>query len=450
MRKFSWVFIVIIATLITPQNTSATTIPNDLIRQTGIKTTIETVTLSSGEELYYDLGLTGNQEAKVRLEILDPQYVDPETVPTFYLVGKLIDYNSFNLWGYLNFDLLNGSYGLYQTDGKQKTTIGEASLIFNRATKQDKDGKQTPENSFQAGGKKGRIDEFYVRKIGNGKSDEKLYLRFHNQWSYFTALKHPLENINKFRFKITIEKSGNELLAAKCMYLKFVPNFLYKFLTGNSSCVLAISNNDVTLSKPESNQNLASDYNDPDCPQANDETKVYSPSSAAEYLGGLLATGSNNWYNKFKCKDPQNPTIPQKARDVYKWSNTWDPKFNPTNYVQCTTFVTMVYNMAGIQLPKSLGDANNWINNTNIFDVYTSGKDSKSIQEGDIMAWDDGEAGHVGVVISIKESQIEIANANSNEKTHDYKWKMVNGKIKILDNDGSDSGWKPDHWMRLK
>lgn len=167
-----------------------------------------------------------------------------------------------------------------------------------------------------------------------------------------------------------------------------------------------------------------------------------------------LGKSDINRFSKFVYENPYDDNIPEKAKEVYEFTNTWNPDYHPQNYLQCTAFVYMVYNMNGIKLPLGLGNARDWDNTSNPvvsknFDVYTTGKDSEPIQEGDIMVWDDDPLGHVGIVKHIDNTDkvFEIVSANSTKVSDTFRFTIKdNGIINIE----SSKNWIPDHWMRLK
>ncbi len=88
---------------------------------------------------------------------------------------------------------------------------------------------------------------------------------------------------------------------------------------------------------------------DTECISSHNENARYDVSGASRKLGELLAIGEKNSYNKFICKDANNAHIPQKARDIYKLTRNWDPKWYPNDYVECVSFVFMSYNMAKLE-----------------------------------------------------------------------------------------------------
>lgn len=161
-----------------------------------------------------------------------------------------------------------------------------------------------------------------------------------------------------------------------------------------------------------------------------------------------------NSFNKF-IYDPYDSNIPEKAREVYKWSRNWDPENYPENYIECVAFVHMVYNMSGIRLPKGLSHPINWPKRTDIFEIYESSISKELPQSGDIVIWKAHKGnpyGHVGVIVEIdnRRQSLRVANSNSNEKFHSYKFTLDNHSLKILDVDGGQNKWRPVYWLRLK
>jgi hypothetical protein len=115
MRKLLFSLAICLVTILNSfQPILADSVPPEKIRQTGIKTTTEVITIGHDEEIYYDLNLTGDQEAKVKLEILDPIYTDPERVPIGNIITTPIDKNLFWIDGFLSFYLTNGWYSPYE------------------------------------------------------------------------------------------------------------------------------------------------------------------------------------------------------------------------------------------------------------------------------------------------------------------------------------------------
>jgi surface antigen len=200
-------------------------------------------------------------------------------------------------------------------------------------------------------------------------------------------------------------------------------------------------------------------FDDPNCEGIHNEKKSYSVAEAATYLSTLVipykeATSQGlKLQSKFKCKDAANTLIPQKAQEIYKASVVWNPevKSSKSDYLQCTAFVQMSYNIAGTALPTSLGDAKNWIYATKTFDVYKSGESKIEPQVGDVAVWKDGPDGHVGVITKVdQDGQINIASSNSVKSIDIFNFVKKDGTISITDTAGNTTNWLPDYWLRLK
>lgn len=212
-------------------------------------------------------------------------------------------------------------------------------------------------------------------------------------------------------------------------------------------------------------ENLITD--DPNCDLVHNSDKIYTVGTAAQFLVGELTTPQDleklknsdgkdwrayeNAQVRFKCKDAQNTYLPEKARDMYERSANWDPKIYPENYVECVTLVAMAYNMAGISLPRGLGDAKDWIDHTEVFDRFKSGESTEPPKIGDVMVWEDGQHGHVGVVTELHKNyeQYVIKVVGSNTPEIEYSYNLIKnktGKLEIV----SDKSWKPDFWLRKR
>lgn len=158
---------------------------------------------------------------------------------------------------------------------------------------------------------------------------------------------------------------------------------------------------------------------------------------------------------------------------MYTLSNYWNPKYSPTDYVQCIAFAYMAYNMADKPIRKVKGNAiamagkdwkcalyqdgkcMNWqlVNNeayNDQFTVYESGVSTEPPKVGDLMVWkDDPSTGHVGIAVKIVGEFISVANSNSNQPIHLFELKKTEyGKYKIQGLNGSR--WCPDYWSKMK
>lgn len=185
------------------------------------------------------------------------------------------------------------------------------------------------------------------------------------------------------------------------------------------------------------------------------KTAVNVVKNAKELGPPLLIVGHNNYYNKFKYP-PDDSRLPLWSRDVSSWDNIWNPKYNIIDPIQCVAFVSMVYNGAGISLRDVKGNAVDWKNYTNKFNVYKSAESKTLPQKGDIMGWDDNPHGHVGIVTDAKPSSkkntylIEVTQSNSYKVTTTYNMiKKSNGSFQII-NSTDNVNFLPDWWLRLK
>lgn len=145
--------------------------------------------------------------------------------------------------------------------------------------------------------------------------------------------------------------------------------------------------------------------------------------------------------------DPYAKTIAQKIQDVYTWDRLWNPAYNPEHYLQCTTFVAMVYNLNGISLHgKVKGDAKEWIYLTDTFVVFENGQTSELPQVMDIVVWATNGGNHVGVVSEVTNNSVTIINANATQASYTYKLKVTDGFVTLT----GATDWVPSHWMRIK
>jgi surface antigen len=116
-------------------------------------------------------------------------------------------------------------------------------------------------------------------------------------------------------------------------------------------------------------------------------------------------------------------------------------------------FVAMVYNMNGILLrDKVPGNAKDWVNATNEFDVYRNGESGILPQKGDVFVWTDGDYGHVGVVgdISNKAKRLIMYNANTPHISYSFEYRIQNNKIEIITEIGQSSRSAPSYWLHKK
>lgn len=207
------------------------------------------------------------------------------------------------------------------------------------------------------------------------------------------------------------------------------------------------------------------------CTRTFDEKKTMSIAQSATYLAPLLTipqdidelkrTEGSHYkqyigaHNRFMCDDPHAPAIPKKAQAAYTTTINWSPTKYPQNYVECVAFVYMSYNMAGIKLPAGLGDAIDWKDKTDVFEVYESGKSSEPPRAGDVLVWgtDFGPVGHVAVIteskideINGKSGQVVALNANTKYVKLTYP---VSVKDKSITVENGTLG-QPKWWLRKK
>lgn len=152
-------------------------------------------------------------------------------------------------------------------------------------------------------------------------------------------------------------------------------------------------------------------------------------------------------FSQFK-DDPYGPSIPEKFKEVYTWDRLWNPAYNPQEYLQCTAYVAMIYNLNGISLHgKVSGDAKDWIHFTDSFTVFENGKTTETPRIMDIMVWAKNGNNHVGVVSTVTESTVTIVNSNSPEASYTYQLSVSDEGLVSL---SGQTTWIPSHWMRLK
>lgn len=284
---------------------------------------------------------------------------------------------------------------------------------------------------------------------GTASKDGYIYLQV-------KAKEQPPANISRVKYKLDIERNPNFLTNLKSKISKIDtcswPSFLRWIF--NSQC-----SDETSFMTAEENQATSQDE---DCQEEFNESKQTSISESAELLGGLLATGSNNWYNKFKCKDPQSPTIPQKARDMYKLSSRWDPRTN-NDYIQCVAFAYMSFNMSNNPINKVSGSAIKFagkeyvegilINNNDYksqFEFFESGKTKDEPRVGDLMIWKDyAPDGHVGIITNISKAvrRIRVYSSNSVNVYDEFKYNIDNSGNVTINNDRT---WRPSYWSRKK
>lgn len=167
-----------------------------------------------------------------------------------------------------------------------------------------------------------------------------------------------------------------------------------------------------------------------------------------------LAYGETSQYlSKFDTKYPLNE-IPEAIAEVLRWDQRWNPQLYPQDYLQCTTYVAIAYQLNGISLKgKIQGDARDWITLTDTFSVYRSGVSSSPPRELDTVVWAENDMNHVGIVTQVRNNLITVANGNSTTEFHEYKYRTnTNGTIEITSISGETArtAWVPSHWLRPK
>ncbi len=158
-------------------------------------------------------------------------------------------------------------------------------------------------------------------------------------------------------------------------------------------------------------------------------------------------------FSKFNI-NPFSELIPEKVREVYTWDTLWNPGLFPNTFLQCTTFVAMVYNLNNISLQGRIqGDAREWIYNTDTFKVYRSGSATSSPEVLDTVVWADQGRNHVGIIVEKDGSKLRVLNANSDKTEYWYQYhRNIWGNYTITDLEGRTSveAWVPSHWLRVK
>ena len=161
------------------------------------------------------------------------------------------------------------------------------------------------------------------------------------------------------------------------------------------------------------------------------------------------------FYSSLEAADPFHESIPDDVTEVYTWSPEWNPLNRPYDFLQCTTFVAMTYNLNGINLKgKLIGDARDWIHLTDTFDVHAANVSRTIPQPMDTMVWTENGANHVGIVTAVAADRtFQVANGNSTQAVHTYKYHInPDGTVTITNVAGKSAkeAWVPSHWLRLK
>lgn len=167
-----------------------------------------------------------------------------------------------------------------------------------------------------------------------------------------------------------------------------------------------------------------------------------------------LAYGENSMYLSRFSSDPSSKQFPNAVQEVLRWDQRWNPEKYPQDYLQCTTYVAITYQLNGISLKgKIQGDARDWIHLDSTFTVYQSGISTTPPQPLDTVVWANGTMNHVGIVTDVRTNRITVANGNSTTEYHYYQYRTTaDGKIEItsLNGETAQSAWVPSHWLRPK
>ena len=163
-------------------------------------------------------------------------------------------------------------------------------------------------------------------------------------------------------------------------------------------------------------------------------------------------TGSKQGsYSKFKCGPhytelkyadnkhygPWDDSIPQKAKDAYKRDYQPDPNKNTywpedqINYLQCTQFVTMAYNMVGYKTSVS-PDGGSWHTKKDMC-AYKN-RESKRYPEPGMGINKSGSPGHVALISRINSDRDEIKISEANTKWSDREFTIKasdSGKVSL-------------------
>lgn len=195
-------------------------------------------------------------------------------------------------------------------------------------------------------------------------------------------------------------------------------------------------------------------------------TRYSPPSQIIRNVNGVLlppllsipqTSQSTSYMSRFAV-NPYHPDIPKEITEVYTWDPIWNPQYNPYNYIQCTTYVAMVYNINGISLKGKLkGNANEWIQLTDTFEVYESGKTTEFPAVLDTVVWADRGMNHVGIITHVQAKGndwlIQVANGNSTQELYTYIVVQKEDGTYVItspDGDTSTNAWVPSHWLRVK
>ncbi len=151
--------------------------------------------------------------------------------------------------------------------------------------------------------------------------------------------------------------------------------------------------------------------------------------------------------------DPHDSRIPKEAKEVYQWSYDWNPELTDA-WLQCTTYVAMVYEMNGFEMQGHLvGNAADWVGLKDTFMVWDlqDTLSEGSVQPLDTLVWTDSNWGHVGIVVEVANGIITVANANAPQSIYQFRQvKSSTGSISLipLENQGVQQRWQPSHLLR--
>lgn len=149
--------------------------------------------------------------------------------------------------------------------------------------------------------------------------------------------------------------------------------------------------------------------------------------------------------------DPMSDALPPEIPKVLLHSPDWNPLLTDT-WLQCTTYVTMIYELNGFALTgKLVGDAADWILLTDQFHVFQEGHTPVLPQVFDSVVWTDSVDGHVGIVTEVANGVITVANANAPQATYSFRVVISNtGMVSLVPvpGQGIQPDWIPQYWLR--
>lgn len=280
-------------------------------------------------------------------------------------------------------------------------------------------------------------------EFGKSYQKEEVYLLIQNYISAGRDVK------GEFSIEVNIVKSRPFSMFYLCTYPNFILRILAK-LSSNNKCGIDFD------TKSMSEMNVKSRIDSKRIAEnAINIASILSKPNWERLITTMEQNPSNyrNNYCKFKY-EPFDNHLPFEIQDVYSWSSNWNPKNYPENYIECTTFVHMTFNMTGISFKnEKLGDPISWIKRDDLFNVYEDEKTAELPQIGDIMIWDstvDNKHGHVGIVTridnGINNSKFTVTNANSTKISHQF---LIIKKNNLVEMDKFIL-WKPKYWLRIK